>query len=124
MSSDFMAAVTIRSDFRDQQEEICHYFLLFPFYLLQNKDQSILKKISPEYSLGGLMLKLKLQYFGYLMERANSLEKMLMLGKIEGKRRRGQQRMGWLDNSKGQGSLACCSSWGRKESNMTLASEQ
>ena len=70
------------------------------------------------------MLKLKLQYFGYLMERANSLEKMLMLGKIEGKRRRGQQRMGWLDNSKGQGSLACCSSWGRKESNMTLASEQ
>ena len=70
------------------------------------------------------MLKLKLQYFGYLMERANSLEKMLMLGKIEGKRRRGQQRMGWLDYSKGQGSLACCSPWGRKESNMTLANEQ
>ena len=61
------------------------------------------------------MLKLKLQYFGHLMPRADSLEKMLMLGKIEGKRRRGQQRMGWLDNSKGQGSLACCSSWGRKE---------
>ena len=93
-------------------------------WTVRRSNQSILKEINPEYSLGGLMLKLKLQYFGYLMERANSLEKMLMLGKIEGKRRRGQQRMGWLDNSKGQGSLACCSSWGRKESNMTLASEQ
>ena len=56
----------------------------------------MLKEISPEYSLEGLMLKLKLQYFGHLMQRADSLEKTLMLGKIEG-RRRGQQRMGWLD---------------------------
>ena len=58
---------------------------------------SILKEISPEYSLKGLMLKLKLQYFGYLMQRTNSLEKTLMLGKIEGGRRRGRQRMRWLD---------------------------
>ena len=60
--------------------------------------QSILKEINPEYSLEGLMLKLKLQYFGYMMQRANSLEKTLMLGKIKGKRRRGQQRMRWLDS--------------------------
>ena len=59
--------------------------------------QSILKEISPEYSLEGLMLKLKLQYFGHLMRRADSLEKTLMLGKIESERRRGQQRMRWLD---------------------------
>ena len=58
---------------------------------------SILKKISPEYSLEGLMLKLKFQYFGYLMRRPDSLEKTLMLGKIEGARRRGRQRMRWLD---------------------------
>ncbi|XDA89723.1 hypothetical protein R6Z07F_019326 [Ovis aries] len=58
---------------------------------------SILKKINPEYSLEGLTLKLKLQYFGHLMQRAKSLEKTLMLGKIEGRRRRGQQRMSWLD---------------------------
>ena len=60
-------------------------------------NQSILKEISPEYSLEGLMLKLKLQYSGHLMRRANSLEKILMLGKTEGRRRRGQQRMRWLD---------------------------
>ena len=60
-------------------------------------NQSILKEISPEYSLEGLMLKLKLQYFGHLMGRTDSLEKTLMLGKIEGKRRRGRQRMRWLD---------------------------
>ena len=60
-------------------------------------NQSILKEISPEYSLAGLMLKLKLQYFGYLMRRADSLEKTLMLGKIEGKRGSGQQRMSWVD---------------------------
>ena len=59
--------------------------------------QSILKEISPECSLEGLMLKLKLQYFGHLMRRTDSLEKTLMLGKIEGRRRRGQQRMRWLD---------------------------
>ena len=60
-------------------------------------NQSILKEISPEYSLEGLMLKLKLQYFGHLMRRADSFQKTLMLGKIEGRRRRGQQRMRWLD---------------------------
>ena len=60
-------------------------------------NQSILKEINCEYPLEGLMLKLKLQYFGHLMQRSNSLEKTVMLGKIEGKRRRGQQRIGWLD---------------------------
>ena len=60
-------------------------------------NQSILKEISPEYLLEGLMLKVKLQYFGHLMQRADSLEKTLMLGKIEGRRRRGPQRMRWLD---------------------------
>ena len=59
--------------------------------------QSVLKEISPEYSLEGLMLKLKLQYFGHLVQRADSFEKTLMLGKIEGRRRRGRQRMRWLD---------------------------
>ena len=63
----------------------------------KRSNQSILKEISPEYSLEGLMLKLKLQYFGHLMLRTDSLEKTLMLGKIEGVRRRGQQRMRWLD---------------------------
>ena len=63
----------------------------------QQSNQSILKEISPEYSLEGLMLKRKLQYFGHLMQGANSLKKTLMLGKIEGRRRRGQQRMRWLD---------------------------
>ena len=61
-------------------------------------NQSILKEINPEYSLGGQMLKLKLQYFGHLMQRADSLEKTLMLGKIEGRRRRGQQKRRWLDS--------------------------
>ena len=63
----------------------------------RRSNQSILKEISPEYSLEGLMLKLKLQYFGHLMRRADSFEKTLMLGKIEGRKRRGQQRMRWLD---------------------------
>ena len=63
----------------------------------RRSNQSILKEISPEYSLEGLMLKLKLQYFGHLMRRADSFEKTLMLGKIEGRRRRGGQRMRWLD---------------------------
>ena len=63
----------------------------------RRSNQSILKEISPGYSLEGLMLKLKLQYFGYLMRRVDSLEKTLMLGKIEGRRRRGRQRMIWLD---------------------------
>ena len=61
-------------------------------------NQSILKEINPEYSLEGLMLKLKLHYFGHLMQRANSLKKTLMSGKTEGKRRRGEQRMRWLDS--------------------------
>ena len=64
----------------------------------RDSNQSILKEINPEYSLEGLMLKLKLQYFGHLMRRADSLEKTLMLGKIEGRQRRGQQRMRWLDS--------------------------
>ena len=96
-------------------------------------NQSILKKINPEYSLEGLMLKLKLQYFGHLMQRADSLGKTLMLGKTEG-RRRGIQRIRWLDGitelngleseqtpgvGEGQGSLVCCSSWGHKESDTT-----
>ena len=63
----------------------------------RRSNQSILKEVSPEYSLEGLMLKLKLQYFGHLMQRTNSLEKTLRLGKIEGRRRRGQQRLRWLD---------------------------
>ena len=71
-------------------------FLRVP-WTARRPNQSILKEINPEYSLDGLMLKLKLQYFGHLMGRANSLEKILMLGKIEGRRRRGQQRMRWLD---------------------------
>ena len=65
----------------------------------RRSNQSILKEINPEYSLKGLMLKLKLQYFGHLMGRTDSLEKTLMLGKIEGRSRRGQQRMRWLDGS-------------------------
>ena len=64
---------------------------------MRRSNQSILKEISPEYSSEGLMLKLKLQYFGHLMRRADSLEKTPMLGKTEGRRRRGQERMRWLD---------------------------
>ena len=70
--------------------------LRFP-WTARRSNQSILKEISPEYSLEGLMLKLKLQNFGHLMRRADSFEKTLMLGKIEGRRRKGQQRMRWLD---------------------------
>ena len=98
----------------------------------RRSSQSILKEIDPECSLEGLMLKVTLQYFGHLMRRANILEKTLMLGKTEGRRRRGRQRMRWLDgiinghefehtpgDSEGQRSLACCSPWHRKESDMT-----
>ena len=66
-------------------------------WTLRRSNQSILREINPEYSLKGLMLKLKLQYFGHLMRRTDSLEKTLMLGKSEGRRRRGQQRMRWLN---------------------------
>ena len=99
----------------------------------RRSNQSILKEISPEYSLEGLMRKLKLQYFGHLMPRTDSLEKALMLGTIEGGRRRGRkdEMVGWHHRlngrefepasgvGDGQGGLACCSPWGHKESDMT-----
>ena len=75
----------------------CWRKLLRVLWTARRSNQSILKEINLEYSLEGPMLKMKLQYFGHLIERANSLEKTLMLGKIEGRRRRGQQRMRWLD---------------------------
>ena len=110
-------------------------FLIFP-WTARRSNQSILKEISSEYSLEGLMLKLKLQYFGHLMWRTDSLEQILMLGEIEGRRRRGRQRMRWLHGITGlmdmslrklccccwvvagQGSLACCSPWGHQKSDM------
>ena len=105
-----------------------------PLDCTRKSNQSILKEIRPGCSLEGLMLKLKLQYFGHLVWIADSFEKTLMLGKIEGGRRRGQQRMRWLDGitdlmdmslSKlwelvmGQGSLVCCSPSGCKQMDMT-----
>ena len=97
----------------------------------RRSNQSILKEISPEYSLEGLMLTLKLQYFGHLMQRTDLLEQTLMLGKFEG-RRRGGQRMRWLDGMTCSmvmslsklwelvmGSLACCNPWSSKESDTT-----
>ena len=81
----------------DAFEPWCWRRLLRVPWTARRSNQLILKEISPEYSLEGLMLKLKLQYFGHLMQRADSLEKTLMLGKIEGRRRRGRQRMRWLD---------------------------
>ena len=81
----------------DDFELWCWRRLLRVPWTARRSNQSILKKVSPEYSLDGLMLKLKLQYFGYLMGRTDSLEKTLILGRIEGWRRRGRQRMRWLD---------------------------
>ena len=81
----------------DAFELWCWRRLLRVPWTTRRSNQSVLKEIDPEYSLEGLMLKLKLQYFGHLMQRADSLEKTLMLGKLEGRRRRGQQRMRWLD---------------------------
>ena len=81
----------------DAFELWCCRRLLRVLWIARRSNQSIPKEINPEYSLKGLMLKLKLQYFGHLMQRIESLEKTLLLGKIEGRRRRGQQRMRWLD---------------------------
>ena len=100
-------------------------------WTVRGSNESILKEINSEYSLEELMLKL--QYFGHLMQRANSLEKTVMLGKIEGRRKRGRQRMRWLyaitdsmdmslskvRDSEGQESLACYSSWGHKKFDKT-----
>ena len=103
-------------------------------WITRRSNQSILKEISPEYSLEGLMLKLKLQYSGHLMRRADSFEKTLMLGKIEGRKEKGtteDEMVGWhhrLDGpgsgwtpgvGDGKGGLACCGSWGHKESDTT-----
>ena len=112
--------------------ELCWRRLLKVPWTARRSNQSILKEISPEYSLEGLMMKLKLQYFGHLMWRTDSLEKTLMLGKIEDGRRRGWQRMRWLDGITDlmdmslsklrklvKGSLVCCNPWHRKKLDTT-----
>ena len=118
----------------DAFELWCWRRLLRVPWTARRSNQSILKEISPGYSLEGLMLKLKLQYFGHLMRRVDSLEKTLLLGRIRGRMRRGRQEdemagwHHWLDGHEsactpgvgdGQGRLACCDSWGRKESDTT-----
>ena len=117
----------------DAFELWCWRRLLRVPWTARRSNQSILKEISPGCSLEGLIVKLKLQYFGHLMRRADSFEKTLMLGGIGGRRRRRRQRMRWLDGitdsmdefgwtprvDDGQGGLACCGSWGRKESDTT-----
>ena len=117
----------------DAFELWCWKILLRVPWTARSSNQSILKEINPGCSLEGLMLKLKLQCFGHLMRRADSFEKALMLGKIEGRRRRGRQRKRWLngitdtmDMGLGglqklviDGGLVCCGSWGRKESDTT-----
>ena len=122
----------------DAFELWCWRRLLRVPWTARRSNQSILKEISPEYSLEGLLLKLKFQYFDHLMQRTDSFEKTLMLGMIESKRRRGQQRMRWLEgitdsmghefeqtlgDSEGPGSLACCSPWGLRVGH-DLATEQ
>ena len=117
----------------DAFELWCWSRLLRIPWTARRSNQSLLKEISSEYSLEGLMLKLKLHYFGHLMRRADSFEKTLMLEKIEGRKRKGRKSMRWLHDvtdsmdkfeqgpgvGDGQGNLACCSPWGHKGSDTT-----
>ena len=102
----------------DAFELWCYRRLLRDPWTVRRSNQSILKKISSEYSLEGLMLKEKFQYLGHLMQRTDSLEKTLMLGKIEGRKRRGQQRMRWFEGSLVYCRLHC-GPWGGKEMDKT-----